>query len=75
MDAKIVTDALDAAQNGLNTLVDSEFKARRITALRTLTLAQNAVTLAQKHIAKAVEQSAPKQAAVADAPATTGKKK
>lgn len=80
MNAKAVNDALEAAQKALDTLVDEEFKARRISSLRPLTLAQNAITLAQKHVTTAVERTAPKAAAEVaqtEAPATgkpSGKK-
>lgn len=79
MNAKAVNDALTSAQKELDTLVDEEFKARRISSLRPLTLAQNAITLAQKHVATAIERTAPKAAAEvaatdAPAPGKSGKK-
>jgi len=73
MDTKKLKAALAAAQNELNTLTDAEFKARRITSLRPLTLAGNALELASKHIEKAEERAAGKADAPAgDAAATTG---
>lgn len=63
MDVSKVSAALTEAQNQLNTVTDEEFKARRLNGLRPLTLAANAITLAQKHLATAAERTAPKQEA------------
>lgn len=59
MDVTKVSTALTEAQNALNAVTDEEFKARRIKALRPLTLAAQAIELAQKHIATAVERTTP----------------
>jgi len=78
MDVSKVTAALTEAQNQLNAVIDEEFKARRIKGLRPLTLAQNAIALAEKHVATATERTAPKQEVAATAgeakPAAAGKK-
>jgi hypothetical protein len=60
MDVSKVTAALKTAQDELNTVVDGEFKERRLKGLRPLTLAQNAIALAEKHLATATERTAPK---------------
>ena len=67
MDVSKVTAALTEAQNQLNAVIDEEFKARRIKGLRPLTLAQNAITLAEKHVATATERTAPKAEVAAPA--------
>lgn len=65
MDVSKVTAALTEAQGQLNAVTDEEFKARRLAGLRPLTLAANAIELAQKHLATATERTKPK----GDAPA------
>jgi hypothetical protein len=60
MDVTKVSAALTEAQNQLNAVTDEEFKARRLNGLRPLTLAANAIVLAQKHIATATERTTPK---------------
>lgn len=60
MDVSKVTAALAEAQTQLNAVIDEEFKARRLKGLRPLTLAQNAITLAEKHVGTATERLAPK---------------
>ena len=71
MDVSKVTAAIDEAHKQLNTVIDAEFKGRRLNALRTLSLAANALTLAQTNVTKAVQQTTPKPAAPA---AAKGKK-
>lgn len=60
MDVSKVTAALKTAQDELNTVTDEEFKARRLAGLRPLTLASNAIELAQKHLKTASDRTAPK---------------
>jgi hypothetical protein len=74
MDITKIQTALDTAQKELNAVTDAEFKARRLTALRPLTLAAQAITLAQTHVAMAAARTAPKAVAEA-APAEGDKKK
>jgi hypothetical protein len=74
MDVSKVTAALKTAQDELNQVVDGEFKERRLKGLRPLTLAQNAITLAEKHIATASERTAPKADTAAAGAAAGGEK-
>lgn len=74
MDVTKVKAALDEAQSQLNAVTDEEFKARRLNGLRPLTLASNAIALAQKHIATADQRTTPKDAAPAAPAAGTGEK-
>ena len=62
MDVSRVKAAIDAAHAELNTVIDAEFKARQVNGLRTLTLAANALLLAEKHLDKAIQQTTPKTA-------------
>lgn len=68
MNVSKVTAALKTAQEELNLVTDEEFKARRLAALRPLTLAGNAIELAQKHLATATDRTKGKGG---DAPAQT----
>lgn len=60
--------AIDTAITELNSVTDGAFKARNVNGLRSLTLAAQNLETAQKHIAKAAVQSAPKAAAQVAAP-------
>lgn len=68
INVKPVQDALAEAVTKLNEVTDAEFKARRLQGLRPLTLAANAIELAQKHLASAEKRTSPKE----DAPAGGG---
>lgn len=73
MDVSKIKKAIDEATAGVNTLSDELFKGRRLNGLRSLDLANKALALAQKHVEKAAEQSAPK--AAAEPAAAAGAKK
>lgn len=62
MDVSKVKAAIDQAHEALNGVFDSEVKAKSFVAMRTLTLAANALTLATTHLDKAVKQTTPKAA-------------
>lgn len=63
MDVTKVTAAIDEAHKQLNTVIDAAFAGRQIDGLRSLTNAANALTLAEGHVKKAVQQMTPKPAA------------
>lgn len=69
MDITKAKAAIETAIKEVNTLTDSEFKARRIDGLRRLTNAAGALELAGKHLETAKKQSEPKTTAAAEAPA------
>lgn len=62
-----ILKALETARQALNTAVDAEWKVKRVNGLRTLGLAENAIQLTEKHLAKAVKQTSPKAAGEASA--------
>lgn len=57
MDISKVKKALGVAREELTKLTDAQFKAKQVNGLRTLTLADNAIGLVEKHLDKAVEQA------------------
>lgn len=65
MDISKVAAKIEEARQALNTVVDAEWKGKRVNGLRTLGLAENALGLAEKHLAKAVKQTTPKAPAAA----------
>jgi hypothetical protein len=72
MDVTKVKAAIATALKELNSVTDAEFSARRLAGLRPLTLAANALQLADGHLTKAAKAGQPKVAT--EAAATTGKK-
>lgn len=60
MDAATATASVEKAQNDLNALIDSQAQARNKNGIRSLILASDALEATRKHLARAVEQSAPK---------------
>jgi hypothetical protein len=75
MEITKVKSAIEAAQKELNGLTDAEFQARRITSLRPLTLAAQALELAAKHVASAAKRAEPKAPKDPAAPKAAGKGK
>lgn len=76
MDIAKVRSLLAEANKGIDGLVDTAVKGRKINLLRPLTLAQQNIELVGKHLDKYEERSAPKaveQKEEASAPAK-GKK-
>ena len=74
MDITKVKQAIDEAHKQLNGVIDTEFQARRLQALRTLSLAANALTLAETHLNKAVTQTTPKEPKQTTTSGNKGKK-
>lgn len=70
MDVSKVIAAINEAHKQLNTIIDGEYAAKRLDALRPLTSAANALTLAETHLTTAAKRTAPKE----DAPAAKPKK-
>jgi hypothetical protein len=67
MDVAKVKAKIEEARQALNSVVDIEWKGKRVNGLRTLGLVENALALAEKHLDKAVKQTTPKPAAAAAA--------
>lgn len=73
MDIKKLTSAIDASHVELNSVIDTAVKTRSVNGLRSLTLAANHLSDAQKAVEKAAKQSEPKAAkpvALAESEAT-----
>ena len=62
VDSKAFKTAVDNVHKELNTLIDGEFKARRLTGLRSLDRAAKTLGLVVTHVDKAVEQTTAKAA-------------
>lgn len=75
MDLTKFKAAVDKAHEELNSIIDAEYRGKRLNGLRTLGLAANALTLAVSHVTKAAEQGKPKQEAAPEAAAATPAKK
>lgn len=84
MNVDKVRKALATAREELLKVTDAQFKAKQVNGLRTLTLADGAISLVEKHLDKAVEQATRGSAAEtvdepvgagAGAPAAAGKGK
>ena len=74
MDVSKVRGLIAEAQKELNGITDAEFQARRLSALRPLTLAAQALALADGHLEKAAAKTAPKAEAPAAEKKAAGKK-
>jgi hypothetical protein len=72
MNVDKVRKALAVAREELSKVTDAQFKAKQVNGLRTLTLADNAITLVEKHLDKAVEQATRGQEAPAEETAAAG---
>lgn len=71
MDVSKAKAAIATALKELNSVTDAEFAARRLAGLRPLTLAANALQLADGHLDKAAKAGTAK---AEKAPAAAGKK-
>jgi hypothetical protein len=72
MNVDKVRKALAVAREELGKVTDAQFKAKQVNGLRTLTLADNAIGLVEKHLDKAVEQATRGQEAPAEETAAAG---
>ena len=63
MDVSKVVAAIDEAHKQLNTIIDGEYASRRLDALRPLTSAANALSLAETHLKTAAKRTAQKETA------------
>ncbi len=60
MDTTKIKAAIDTAHQELNTIIDGEWKARRVAGMRALDLAAKALNLAAGHVETAAKRLLPK---------------